>query len=481
MSSEQAYIDYKDSIENYLEKRNINKLVFSLFVILSILFFAIVFNSAKEFIYKENKSTLNNSINYQNLTLLENNQLDLTITQPASIQQNNLIASTRKSFLAQDNKKTLTIKSGDTLNKILLQNGCAKSDVAKITKALTVAKLQEKSLLSVGNKIELFYRASDKGNIEKIVLISKDLEKIEILSQKQNFIAKKIPIIFEKFAIRRSSKIYDKNLNKALLATGITKAQSQEILLSFKQLNLDKFLTNDSTIHVILEKNVAKESGKVKYGNILFVSLNNGSKNHNIYRYDAGFGSSQYFSDQGKVLKATLLKFPVKGAPKISSKFGMRTIGDAYRRMHFGVDFKAPIGSEILSAGDGVVTKTTWGSGYGRYIEIKHSKDYSTLYAHLNKFAKGISVGTKIKQGQVIGTVGMTGRTTGPHIHLELKHKGQRVDFLRHSAQIKHELNSKKLKEFTSFKNSLLALNSKFNGDTITEVALTKALIKNNN
>ena len=480
MSSEQAYIEYKDSVENYLEKRTVRKFAFSLFTILFIL---IVFNSAKEFIYKEDKSTLNDSVHYQSLTLLENKQLDLTITQPASIQQNNLIASSRQSFLAQDNKKTLTIKSGDTLNKILLQNGCAKSDIVKITKALTVAQLQEKLLLSIGNKIELFYRASsDKGNIEKIVLLSKDLERIEILAEKQNFIAKKIPIIFEKFATKRSSKIFDKNLNKALLATGITKAQSQEILLSFKQqLNLNKVLTNDSIIHVILEKNIAKESGKVKYGNILFVSLNNGSKSYNIYRYTAEFGSSQYFSEQGKVLKATLLKFPVKDAPKISSKFGMRTIGDGYRRMHFGVDFKAAIGSEILSAGDGIVTKTAWGTGYGRYIEIKHSKDYSTLYAHLNKFTKGISVGTKIKQGQVIGTVGMTGRTTGPHIHLELKYKGQRVDFLGHSAQIKHELNSKKLKEFSSFKNSILALNSKFNDTTITEVALNKTLIKNKN
>lgn len=479
MSSEQAYIEYKDSVENYLEKRTFTKLVFSLF---TILFLILLVNSAKKFVYKEDKSILNNSIDYQHLALLENNQLDLTVTQPASIQQNNLIASSRRSFLAQDNKKTLTIKSGDTLNKMLLQNGCTKSDVVKITKSLTLAKLQEKSLLSVGNKIELFYRPSDKANIEKIVLISKDLEKIEILSQKQNFIAKKIPVVFEKFAIKRSSKIFDGNLKKALLATGISKNQSQEILSSFKQqLNLDKFLTNSSTIHVILEKNIAKESGKVNYGNILFVSLNDGSKTHNIYRYDAGFGSSQYFSEQGKVLKATLLKFPVKGVPKISSKFGMRTIGSGYRKMHFGVDFKAPIGSEILSAGDGVVTKTTWGNGYGRYIEIKHSKDYSTLYAHLNKFAKGISVGTKIKQGQVIGSVGMTGRTTGPHIHLELKHKGQRVDFLHHSAQIKHELNSKKLKEFTSFKNSLLALNSKFNGDNITEIALNKTLVKNKN
>ncbi|MCF8463178.1 MAG: M23 family metallopeptidase [Rickettsiaceae bacterium] len=482
MSSEQTAI-YQDPVENYLQARFTKILFFSL---LTILVGLILFNSLNEYISTKDKLVMNDLAYTEESDVLEN-KIDVTTiespeTSPSikapetspSIKANNLLTlPTKSDTIPKQVSKIATIKSGDSLNKILSTNSFTQSDIVKITKALSLAKINPKLILTIGKKIELFYdNTTNTKSFNKIVIELNDLEKIEILAQKDNFIAKKVTLTVEKFLTRRSAGISNKNLPKALLALGVSQRQSQEILDSFKQqLNFNEILNTSAKVHVVLEKNVIPESGKVKYGNILLVSLSVGNKNYNIYRYDAGFGSSQYFSESGKALKATLLKPPVKGVARVSSRFGIRTL-NGYTRMHSGVDFAAPLGSDILSVGDGIVMKTGWANGHGKFIEIKHSQDYSTLYAHLKSFSKGLSVGTKVKQGQVIGLVGMTGRTYGPHIHLELKYKGKKVDFLRHAPQIKHEMTPKTLQAFKNFKNYLASVTSKFNTSNINEVAL---------
>ncbi|MEM6603927.1 MAG: M23 family metallopeptidase, partial [Pseudomonadota bacterium] len=136
----------------------------------------------------------------------------------------------------------------------------------------------------------------------------------------------------------------------------------------------------------------------------------------------------EWYNEKGASNKALLMRTPIDGA-RISSNYGMRrhpVLG--YSKMHRGVDFAAPTGTPIYAAGDGVVTKKYRSRTYGNYIRLRHTGQYSTAYAHLSRFRRGIGVGSSVKQGQVIGYVGNTGRSTGPHLHYEVLKNGKQIN-----------------------------------------------------
>jgi murein DD-endopeptidase MepM/ murein hydrolase activator NlpD len=168
-------------------------------------------------------------------------------------------------------------------------------------------------------------------------------------------------------------------------------------------------------------------SGAVRGGDVLYAGLTLSGEILDAYRFEVEDGEVEYFDRTGRSLRKFLMRTPVDGA-RLSSGFGMRRhpiLG--YSRMHKGVDFAAPSGTPIYAAGAGRVVSAGRNGGYGNYIRLRHSGEYSTAYAHLSRFAKGIRAGSRIQQGQVIGYVGTTGRSTGPHLHYEI---------LRNDAQI---------------------------------------------
>jgi murein DD-endopeptidase MepM/ murein hydrolase activator NlpD len=174
---------------------------------------------------------------------------------------------------------------------------------------------------------------------------------------------------------------------------------------------------------------VALEDGSqvVRGGDLLYAALSIDGRLFEAYRFELPDGRVAYFDRSGKSLRKFLLRTPIDGA-RLSSRFGMRRhpiLG--YNRMHKGVDFAAPTGTPIYAAGEGRVDVAKRHGGYGKYIRIRHTGEYSTAYAHLSAFAKGIAPGRRVRQGQVIGYVGTTGRSTGPHLHYEV---------LRNNAQI---------------------------------------------
>jgi murein DD-endopeptidase MepM/ murein hydrolase activator NlpD len=174
---------------------------------------------------------------------------------------------------------------------------------------------------------------------------------------------------------------------------------------------------------------VALEDGSegVRGGDLLYAALSIDGRLLEGYRFELPDGRVAYFDRSGKSLRKFLMRTPIDGA-RLSSRFGMRRhpiLG--YTLMHKGVDFAAPTGTPIYAAGDGRVEVAARNGGYGKYVRIRHTGEYSTAYAHLSRFAKGMQSGRRIRQGQVIGYVGTTGRSTGPHLHYEV---------LRHGAQI---------------------------------------------
>ena len=175
------------------------------------------------------------------------------------------------------------------------------------------------------------------------------------------------------------------------------------------------------------------ERGKViRRGNVLYAALNGKAVNKSFYRFTTPDENiTDYFQENGESSTKFLMKTPINGA-RLSSRFGKRRHPiSGYTRLHKGTDFAAPTGTPIYAAGNGVVERASRYGGYGHYIRIRHSKGYKTAYAHLSRYARGIRSGRRVRQGEVIGYVGSTGASTGPHLHYEVYKNGRAVDAMR--------------------------------------------------
>ena len=165
----------------------------------------------------------------------------------------------------------------------------------------------------------------------------------------------------------------------------------------------------------------------VETGEILYANLKLSGQDNSLYFFNKE-GSEGHYDKNGKSVKKALMKTPINGA-RLSSSFGMRKHPiDGFNKMHRGTDFAAPMGTPIMASGNGVIKKAGWCGGGGNCVVIKHNSTYQTVYAHMSKFAKGIRKGTRVKQGQTIGYVGSTGKSTGPHLHYEVIVNGKKIN-----------------------------------------------------
>ena len=177
-----------------------------------------------------------------------------------------------------------------------------------------------------------------------------------------------------------------------------------------------------------IEAFLNKDGKVVETGNIIFSNLNLQNQDLKLYRHEYEKNKIDYFDESGKSMRKTLMKTPINGA-RLSSSFGKRKhpiLG--FTKMHTGTDFAAPTGTPILASGDGLVVRAQWCGGGGNCVKIKHNRVYQTVYAHMSKFGRGIKKGARVKQGQIIGYVGSTGLSTGPHLHYEVIENGKKIN-----------------------------------------------------
>ena len=204
----------------------------------------------------------------------------------------------------------------------------------------------------------------------------------------------------------------------------------------------DKFkILFKQSFDVLSEKRIGLEE-------ISYAELNVSDESYKFYRFTDSEGKVGYYDEKGQSARKTLMKTPINGA-RLSSGFGMRKHPiKGFSAMHKGVDFGAPTGTPIFAAGDGVLEKVGWINGYGRYILIRHNSTYKTAYAHMSGWAKGIRRGARVYQGQIIGYVGSTGNSTGPHLHYEILINGRQVNPLKVRMPSGKPVNSKDRKAF---------------------------------
>jgi murein DD-endopeptidase MepM/ murein hydrolase activator NlpD len=179
---------------------------------------------------------------------------------------------------------------------------------------------------------------------------------------------------------------------------------------------------------VLYDAKLEADGSLAKAGDVRFAAMTLSGKRFELYAFTPKSGISDFFDTKGQSVRKTLMRTPIDGA-RLSSRFGMRKhpiLG--YTRMHRGTDFAAPTGTPIYAAGDGTVTVAGRKGAYGNYVRIRHNSTYDTAYAHMKGFAKGIRSGTRVRQGQIIGYVGTTGRSTGPHLHYEVLVNGKQIN-----------------------------------------------------
>ncbi|MGU3573888.1 M23 family metallopeptidase [Brucellaceae bacterium C25G] len=241
--------------------------------------------------------------------------------------------------------------------------------------------------------------------------------------------------------------VYD-GISRAALAYGMTDTmRAQMIKMLASDVDLQSKLNPSDQLEAFFslpdDSDTAGDDSQ-----LLYVSANFGGTTRKFYRYQAPNGTVDYFNEQGKSAKQFLLRNPVPNGV-FRSPFGMRRhpiLG--YSRMHTGVDWAAPRGTPIIASGNGVVEKAGWSNGYGNQTLIRHANGYVSSYSHQNAIANGVTAGARVRQGQVIGYVGSTGLSTGPHLHYELIVNGTKVDPLRIRLPDNKALSGKELEAF---------------------------------
>ena len=321
------------------------------------------------------------------------------------------------------------IKSGDSIQKILNKLNVENNDIQKVINEYK--KYSNPSKLFVGNKINIIIEnnISDKKN--KIVKFTSAITKsttIEITKNEENKIV--------------SNKIITKLYKKKILVQNIIKNNlyssavdvkiNPDTIIEFArifgfEIDFQRDIRKEDYFKILYEKYFDENGKFIKSGSILFAYMSVNGREISLYKFgdDKGYG---YFDMNGKSVEKALMKTPINGA-RLSSPFGMRKhpiLG--YNKKHLGTDFAAPAGTPIMASGSGTVTRAKWCGGGGNCIKIKHNSTYETVYAHMQSFAKGMKAGKKVKQGQIIGYVGSTGMSTGPHLHYEVIVNGKKVN-----------------------------------------------------
>ena len=318
------------------------------------------------------------------------------------------------------------VNQGETFDKILANYSIDKLEIEKIKKSLqkkiNINKLNTKQIIQFNldksnNKIEEFiFQISNTQKISLKRNIENDTFSEEILSIKLN---KKI--VFKENVILQS--LYKAASDEKIPANIIIEFAG---IYGF-QVDFQRDIRKKDSYQILYEIFLNEKNEFVETGEILFANLKLSGQNNSLYYFDKN-GSEGHYDKNGKSVKKALMKTPINGA-RLSSPFGMRKHPiDGFNKMHRGTDFAAPMGTPIMASGDGIVKKAGWCGGGGNCVKIKHNSTYQTVYAHMSKFARGIKAGVRVKQGQTIGYVGSTGKSTGPHLHYEVIVNGKKVN-----------------------------------------------------
>ena len=319
------------------------------------------------------------------------------------------------------------ISAGETFDKILNTYLITSNEIIKIKKNLNLD--YNLNNLKTNFDIKITIDKSNNGKITSFMFPVSRTEKIQLTRNLEtNLFEKKIIITnLNKKIIFKEGKIL-----QSLYRTAIDLNIQPNIIVKFAriygfQVDFQRDIRKNDSFQIMYE--VFEDDNKKIFetGNIIFSDLKLSGVNNSLYYFNKK-GNEGHYDKNGKSVKKALMKTPINGA-RLSSAFGMRKHPiDGYNKMHKGTDFAAAMGTPIMASGDGIVIRARWCGGGGNCVKIKHNSTYQTIYAHMKNFALSIREGQRVKQGQIIGYVGSTGKSTGPHLHYEVIKNGKKIN-----------------------------------------------------
>ena len=318
------------------------------------------------------------------------------------------------------------IKNNDTVEKILKKFKIRNKDISDIS-----IKLKEKKLTNIysGRKLSLIIKKLEDGSntVVNFVYPINNTTSVEIRKSQNNFDVKEnILQLYKKEVVIKN--VIKNNLYSSAVESGI----EPNIIIEFARIfgfevDFQRDIRKGDWFEILYEK-FEDDNNRVRdTGKIIYASMYVNGEEINLYNFKYN-NEEEYYDIKGKSITKSLMKTPINGA-RLSSSFGMRKhpiLG--YNKMHRGTDFAAASGTPIMASGTGTITRARWCGGGGNCVKIKHNSTFETIYAHMKSFAKGIKEGRKVKQGQIIGYVGSTGLSTGPHLHYEVLVNGKKVN-----------------------------------------------------
>ena len=379
------------------------------FLISFILIFSVIFFISSNSINKRNKES-------------EKNFKEITETSEFSNFSNFLISKINSPY----KEINYIIKNNDSIEKILRSFKVRDSDVKIIS-----IELKRKKLINIysGRKLNLIIKKLKDGSSTLVNLVYpiNNTTSIEIRKFQDNYIVNENILQLNKKEVVIKNIIRN-NLYSSAMSAGI----EPNIIIEFARIfgfevDFQRDIRKGDWFEILYEK-FEDDNNKVRdTGKIIYASMFVNGEEINLYNFKYN-KMEDYYDIRGKSITKSLMKTPINGA-RLSSSFGMRKhpiLG--YNKMHRGTDFAAPSGTPIMASGSGTITRARWCGGGGNCVKIKHNSTYETIYAHMKNFAKGIREGKKVKQGQIIGYVGSTGLSTGPHLHYEVIVNGKKVN-----------------------------------------------------
>ena len=364
-------------------------------------------------------------INYYSLH--KKNQTNLFEKTLENIFLKNTINSLIKNLEPRFETINYRIQANDTFEKILNKINISKNEKKKILKK--VLKLKFTNNLKKNHKISF---KIDKKEPVRILEFTVETSKTKLIkfvrnTKSDDFVTTEIEKNLKQVLVYKEGQI-----NNSLYSAAINMGVKPNIIIDFAriygfQIDFQRDIWKNDSFQILYESFVDNKNNTLETGNIIYANLVLQGNENPLYIFKTK-NDYEHFDNYGKSIRKSLMKTPINGA-RLSSSFGMRKhpiLG--FNKMHKGTDFAAPMGTPIMASGDGKIVRARWCGGGGNCIKIRHNSTYSTVYAHLSKFGRNIKEGKRVKQGQIIGFVGSTGLSTGPHLHYEVIENGKRIN-----------------------------------------------------
>ena len=325
---------------------------------------------------------------------------------------------------------TVQVRRGDTLLELLLSAGVSRAEAHEAIVALK--GVFDPRDLKPGHEITLTFAPSAEGEAGQLVAanvaaaVDRDVNLTRDTEGRFTALERRKPLARD---LVRATGSVRSSLFEAGSAAGVPGPIMVEMIRAFSyDVDFQRDVQPGDAFEVMFERYHDEQGRFAKDGSVLFGKLTLSGKDHFIYRHATRDGAIDYYNDRGESVRKALLRTPIDGA-RLTSRFGNRMhpiLG--FTAVHKGVDFGAPTGTPIQAAGDGIVEQVGWFGGYGNYIRIRHNAEYATAYAHMSHYSSGMRTGQRVRQGQVVGYVGTTGRSTGPHLHYEVIRRGAPIN-----------------------------------------------------